>query len=74
MKAQDRDKDFRKLTADNGAKYDKTLKIDLGSMAPMVAKPHSPDNVVAVNDVVGTPVQQICIGSCTNSSLYDISY
>ncbi|MHC1609230.1 MAG: aconitate hydratase [Candidatus Methanofastidiosia archaeon] len=73
FEAQDRDKDFRKLTADNGAKYDKTLKIDLESIVPMVAKPHSPDNVVAVNDVVGTPVQQICIGSCTNSSLYDLT-
>ncbi len=72
LKAQNREKDFKPLAADPGATYDKTIEIDLAKLEPMIAKPHSPDSVVKVRDVAGTKAQQVCIGSCTNSSLYDL--
>ncbi len=72
LAAQGREKDFKPLSADSGATYDKVIEIDLNKLEPLIAQPHSPDNVVPVRQVAGTKVQQVCIGSCTNSSLYDL--
>ena len=71
--AQGRESEHRKLAADPDASYDKTVSIDLAEIEPLVAKPHSPDNVETVKANEKTPIQQICIGSCTNSSLYDMA-
>ncbi len=72
LAAQGREKDWKALSADPGATYDKVIEIDLNKLEPLIAQPHSPDNVVPVRQVAGTKVQQVCIGSCTNSSLYDL--
>jgi aconitate hydratase len=72
FKAQSREKDYKPLAADPGASYDKIIEIDLSKLEPMIAKPHSPDSVVKVREVAGTKAQQVCVGSCTNSSLYDL--
>lgn len=72
MKAQGRVEDYSRLKADPSATYDKTVEIDLGSLEPMVAKPHMPDNVVKLSELEGTKVQQVAIGSCTNSSYRDL--
>lgn len=72
MKLQKRAKDWVPLEADKDAKYAKTIKIDLSKLEPMIAKPHSPDNVVKVKAVKKVKVDQVCIGSCTNSSLTDL--
>jgi len=72
LKAQHREKDFAPHSADKGAKYDEIIKIDLSSIEPMVALPHSPDNVKKVKAVSGLKIDQVCIGSCTNSSLEDM--
>jgi aconitate hydratase len=60
------------IKADDCAKYNEVIDISLGEVEPLIALPHSPDNVKKVSDVEGTPVDQICIGSCTNSSLRDL--
>lgn len=72
LKAQGREDVYKPLEADEGCEYDKTIEIDLDKLEPLIAKPHSPDNVVPVKDVAGTEVMQVCIGSCTNSSIYDL--
>lgn len=72
MKAQGRAEDWSRLKADPSAKYDKTIEINLDKLGPMVAKPHMPDNVVPISELEGTPVQQVAIGSCTNSSFRDL--
>ncbi len=72
LEAQGRGKDWIPLAADEGASYDETLDIDLDRLEPLIARPHSPDNVVRVREVAGTPAQQVCIGSCTNSSFHDL--
>jgi aconitate hydratase len=72
LEAQDRGKSWRDLTADADATYDEELEINLSELEPLVAKPHSPDNVAKVRDVEGMPVNQVCIGSCTNSSYEDL--
>jgi aconitate hydratase len=72
LKAQGRAKDWQPLAADRGAKYDRTIEIDLGKVEPMVACPHSPDNVKTVRQVGPITVHQVCIGSCTNSSIRDL--
>ncbi|MHB8881222.1 MAG: aconitate hydratase [Thermodesulfovibrionales bacterium] len=59
---------WQELSADAGAKYSEKITIDLGAVEPMIAQPHSPDNVVTVRSLAGTKVNQVCIGSCTNSS------
>jgi len=69
---QERPSDWFALAADPDAEYDEVLTIDLSALAPMIAQPHSPDKVVAVRDVAGLKVDQVCVGSCTNSSLYDL--
>ena len=72
LKAQGREEDYIPLSSDEDAVYDRIIPIDLSSLKPMIACPHSPDNVVSVESVSGTKVDQVCIGSCTNSSLYDM--
>ncbi|MBR2319475.1 MAG: aconitate hydratase [Clostridia bacterium] len=72
LKAEGREEDFVALASDPDAKYDKILHIDLSTLEPLIACPHSPDNVVTVASLKGTKVDQVCIGSCTNSSLLDM--
>ncbi len=68
LAAVDRADDWTELAADRGAKYADVIDLDLDSIEPMIAQPHSPDNVVTVKSLSGTKVDQVCIGSCTNSS------
>lgn len=72
MEAQGRGDAFTPLASDDDAVYDRVIDIDLSTLEPMIACPHSPDNVVKVSEVAGTKVDQVCIGSCTNSSLFDM--
>jgi aconitate hydratase len=72
LKAQGRESDWSEIVADPDAEYDEVVEIDLSTLEPMIAQPHSPDNVVKVKDIEGKPVQQVAIGSCTNSSLKDL--
>ena len=72
LKAQGREKDWVELTADPGAGYDRVIEVDLSTLEPLVAAPHSPGNVVKLSAVEGTPADQVCIGSCTNSSYRDM--
>ena len=73
LEAQGRGTDFRPLAADGDAEYDETLVIDLSTLEPLIALPHSPDKVVPVREVAGMPVDQCFIGSCTNSSYLDLA-
>lgn len=72
LRGQGREDQWIELKADNGAKYSEMLNVNLGEVKPLIALPHSPDNVKTVSEVEGTPVDQVCIGSCTNSSLRDL--
>lgn len=72
LKAQGREKDFTPLSSDEDATYDKEITVDLSALEPLIAMPHMPDNVARVKDVEGIEVNQVCIGSCTNSSLLDM--
>ncbi len=72
LKAQGREEDYIPLSSDPDACYDRIISIDLSALKPMIACPHSPDNVVSVSSLQGTMVDQVCIGSCTNSSLMDM--
>ena len=72
LKAQGREKNFRELQPDADAEYERVIEIDLSSLEPLIACPHMPDQVVTVKSLKGTKVDQVCIGSCTNSSLYDM--
>jgi len=72
LAAQGRGDAYAEITADGDAQYDRVLEIDLAALEPMVACPSSPDNVKAVREVAGLKVQQVCIGSCTNSSYRDL--
>ena len=72
LKAQGREADFTPLAADEDAQYEQVITIDLSSLEPLIACPHMPDKVVPVASLEGTKVDQVCIGSCTNSSLYDM--
>ncbi len=72
LEAQGRGEDYVPLSSDPDAVYDKVIDIDLGALNPLIACPHSPDNVVEVESLKGTKVNQVCIGSCTNSSLFDM--
>jgi len=71
--SQGREKDWVELIADANAIYDKEITIDLSKLGPMAAKPHSPDNIATVNDIGKLVVDQVCIGSCTNSSYKDLA-
>lgn len=72
MKAQGRDKDWKPLAADPDAEYDGVIEINLDELEPLISRPHSPDSVVPVREVAGTPVSQVLVGSCTNSSYVDL--
>lgn len=72
LSAQDREKDFVPLFPDNDAKYDAEYTIDLSSLVPLAACPHSPGNVKPVSELEGMKIDQVCIGSCTNSSMLDM--
>ena len=72
LAAQGREADFTPLCSDEDAVYDRIIDIDLSTLEPMIACPHSPDNVVEVNTLKDVKVDQVCIGSCTNSSLSDM--
>jgi len=72
LKAQDREDDWIELIADEDAKYDKVVDIDLSKLIPMAATPHSPGNISTVKDIGKINVDQVCIGSCTNSSYKDM--
>ena len=72
LKAEGREGDWIELKSDDDATYDKVIEIDLSKLEPMIACPHSPDNVKKVSELKDAKVDQVCIGSCTNSSLYDM--
>ena len=72
LKAQGREGDFVPLESDPDAVYDRVIPIDLSTLNPMIACPHSPDNVVEVSTLADVKADQVCIGSCTNSSLTDM--
>ena len=72
LAAQGREKDYVPVSADADAVYDRIIDIDLSALKPMIACPHSPDNVVTVESLNAVRVDQVCIGSCTNSSLLDM--
>ena len=72
LKAQGREEDWIELKADDDAVYDEVIDIDLSSLAPMAAMPHMPDRVKSVTEIGEIKVDQVCIGSCTNSSLLDM--
>ncbi len=72
LKAQGRVEDYIPLTADEDAVYDKIIDINLSALEPLIACPHSPDNVKKVSELKGVKVNQVCIGSCTNSSYQDL--
>jgi aconitate hydratase len=72
LKAQGRQGDFKVLSADADAVYDEVVKVDLSVLEPLTACPHSPDKVVKVSEIEGMPVNQVAIGSCTNSSWLDL--
>jgi aconitate hydratase len=73
LELQQRPEDFVELAPDPSAEYDERIEIDLDQLGPLVAKPHNPDNVVAVEEVVGTEVAQVCIGSSVNSGYSDLA-
>ena len=72
LKAQGRAQVWREILPDAGAQYARVIDIDLATVVPLVAKPHSPDNVCPVKDINGLAVDQVTIGSCTNSSYVDL--
>ena len=72
LDAEGRGEDYFPLSSDPDAVYDKVIDIDLNELKPLIACPHSPDNIVTVESLKGTKVDQVCIGSCTNSSLFDM--
>lgn len=72
LKAMGREADWRELGPDADAAYDEEETIDLSTLVPMAAQPHMPDRVVPVAELGGLPVEQVCIGSCTNSSYADL--
>lgn len=72
LAAQGRENDFSPVFPDGDAVYDKTIQIDLSSLKPLAACPHSPDNVKAISELAGMKISQVCVGSCTNSSLSDM--
>ena len=72
LKAQKREEIWSEQKADADAVYDEEMIIDLSTLEPMVACPHSPDHVKPVSELAGMKVDQVCIGSCTNSSLLDM--
>ncbi len=72
LRAQGRENDWTELSSDADAEYDEIIDIDLSSLAPLAAMPHMPDNVKTVEEIGKIKINQVCIGSCTNSSLSDM--
>ncbi len=72
LAAQKRGDQWVELSADPDASYDRVITLNLGSLVPRMAKPHSPDNIATVEELRGTPVDQVMVGSCTNSSYRDL--
>ncbi|UCE07364.1 MAG: aconitate hydratase [bacterium] len=72
LKSQGRENVWKPLGPDLDANYDEVIEIDLSKLEPLIAQPHSPDNVVKVKEIEGTKVNQVAIGSCTNSSYVDM--
>ena len=72
LKAQGREEVYVELCADSDAVYDETVEINLSELVPLAACPHSPDNVKSVEEIGSLKIDQVCIGSCTNSSLLDM--
>jgi aconitate hydratase len=73
LKSQGREHDWTELVADDDATYEKVIEINLSALVPLTAKPHSPGNVATVQEVGEIQIDQICIGSCTNSSFKDLA-
>jgi aconitate hydratase len=73
LRRQQREDDFAELAPDEGCDYDDRVEIDLAELGPLVAKPQNPDNVVPVEEVAGTPIEQVCIGSSVNSAFLDLA-
>lgn len=72
LKAQGREEDYTPLSADADAEYDEVVEINLSELIPLAACPHSPDNVKSIKEIGNMKIDQVCIGSCTNSSLLDM--
>ena len=72
LASQGREKDYVPMSADEDAVYDEILKVDLSSLTPLAAMPHSPDNVDSISNIGAIKVDQVAIGSCTNSSYADL--
>lgn len=72
LKAQKREEDYIPLAADEDAVYDEVVEINLSELVPLAACPHSPDNIKTVDEIGNIKIDQVCIGSCTNSSLLDM--
>lgn len=72
LKKQHRESDWTELCADDDARYDQIIEINLNDLEPMIAMPHSPDHVLPITEVLGLKVDQVAIGSCTNSSYRDM--
>ncbi len=72
LKAQGREEDYVELKADEDAVYDEVIEINLSELEPLAACPHSPDNIKTIKELEGKKVDQVCIGSCTNSSYLDL--
>lgn len=72
LKAQGREQDYTPLCADADAEYDEVVEINLSELEPLAACPHSPDNIKTIKELEGQKIDQVCIGSCTNSSLLDM--
>jgi predicted aconitate hydratase len=73
LRRQEREDDFEEIGPDDGAEYDDRVEIDLAELGPLVAKPQNPDNVVPIEEVVGTELAQVCIGSSVNSGYFDLA-
>jgi predicted aconitate hydratase len=73
LRIQEREDDFSDIAPDDGCEYDDRVEIDLNELGPLVAKPHNPDNVVPVEEVAGTPIAQVCMGSSVNSGYADLA-
>lgn len=72
LRAQGREKDWIPLCADDDAQYDEVVEINLSELCPLAACPHSPDNIKTIQELSGQKIDQVCIGSCTNSSYMDL--
>lgn len=73
LRRQEREEDFADIGPEPDCEYDERVEIDLAALGPLVAKPHNPDNVVPVEEVAGTPIEQVCMGSSVNSGYADLA-